>query len=78
MTDEVKHLVESLREHAKWAMENVQDHPLTMAYDLTRAADLIENLTLDRDKWKRQAEYLESADREKDALFYENARLRSR
>ncbi len=78
MTDEEKRLAESLREHAKWALENVQNKPLTMAYDLTCAADLIETLTLDRDKWKRQAEYLESADREKDALFYENARLRSR
>ncbi len=75
MTDEEKRLMESLREHAQWALENVQNKPLTMAYDLTCAADLIEKLTLERDKWKRQAE---RADREKDALFYENARLRSR
>ncbi len=72
-TDEMKILVQSLREHAKW----IKGADILSA-DLNAAADLIEKLTLDRDKWKRQAEYLESADREKDALFYENARLRSR
>ncbi len=75
MSDYTKRMVEALRDHAEWAKGNEWETPITLSDDLIRAADLIETLALERDKWKRQAE---RADREKDALFYENARLRSR
>lgn len=47
MTEEVKKLVESLREDAEWALANEWETPITLSDDLGMAADLIEKLTLD-------------------------------
>lgn len=51
-----KRMVESLLDHAEWAKANEWETPITLSDDLAAAADLIEELALDRDKWKRQAD----------------------
>ncbi len=45
MTDEMKILVQSLREHAKWAEGNKQETPVNLSIDLSAAAALIELLS---------------------------------
>lgn len=59
MTEEVKKLVESLREDAEWALANEWETPITLSDDLGMAADLIEKLTLERDTWKLRADAAE-------------------
>ncbi len=54
MTNKVKRLVESLREHAK----RIKGADILSA-DLNAAAELIEKLSADRDTWKRCAEAAE-------------------
>lgn len=55
MTVEAKHLVESLREDAEWARGNVWETPITLGDNLTAAADMIENISRERDEWQRRA-----------------------
>lgn len=59
MTDEAKRLVAALREDAEWAQANEWETPITLSDDLALAADLIEKLALDRNKWKNQAKAAE-------------------
>lgn len=47
MTEEVKKLVESLREDAEWAQANEWETPITLGDNLTAAADMIEKLSTD-------------------------------
>ncbi len=59
MTEEVKKLVESLREDAEWAQANEWETPITLGDNLTAAADMIEAMEADRDTWKLRAEAAE-------------------
>lgn len=49
MTDDIKRLVEQLREHAEWAHANEWETPITLGDDIEEAAKMIEKLTRERD-----------------------------
>lgn len=49
MNDDIKRLVEQLREHAEWAHANEWETPITLGDDIDEAAGMIEKLARERD-----------------------------
>lgn len=54
MTDKIKKLVEDLREDALWASCNEWEVPITLGDNLDAAADLIEALSAELERVKRE------------------------
>lgn len=58
MTEEVRKLVNALREDAEWAHANEWETPITLGDNLDTAADLIESLSVQLDQVTRERDAL--------------------
>ncbi len=60
MEQEARNLADDLRRSAVWALRHIHDKGLTLCEIMCHAAEMLKQLSDDRDAWKRRAEAAEN------------------